>query len=89
MTGYTSGGLDGNTNAGCFNTFVVKHSSGGIKQWTELLGSNDADWGFDITTNSSGNVFVTGETHVDHDGNTSAGHSDSFVVKYDTDGNKN
>ena len=40
-------------------------------------------------TNSSGNIFVTGEPYVDLDENTNAGHSDSFVVKYDTDGNKN
>ena len=71
------------------DTFVVKYSSGGIKQWTRLLGSNDADWVSGIMTNSSGNIFVTGEPYVDLDENTNAGHSDSFVVKYDTDGNKN
>ena len=54
-----------------------------------LLWSNDADWGSGITTNSSGNVFVTDETYVDLAGNTNAGHSDSFVVKHDIDGNKN
>ena len=45
--------------------------------------------GSGIMTNSSGNIFVTGEPYVDLDENTNAGHSDSFVVKYDTDGNKN
>ena len=88
VTGETSGSLDGNTNAGGFDGFVVKYSSGGIKQWTRLLGGNVSDWGSGITTDSSGNVFVTGETYGGLDGNTNAGHSDSFVIKYDSYGNK-
>ena len=88
MTGETSGSLDGNTNAGGFDGFVVKYSSGGIKQWTRLLGGNKSDWGSGITTDSSGNFFVTGETYGGLDGNTNAGHSDSSVIKCCADGNK-
>ena len=32
VTGSTSGGLDGNTNAGSDNIFVVKYDSSGVKQ---------------------------------------------------------
>ena len=32
VTGVTQGGLDGNTNAGSFDLFVVKYNSSGTKQ---------------------------------------------------------
>ena len=32
VTGYTYGGLDGNTSAGSYDIFVVKYDSGGNKQ---------------------------------------------------------
>jgi len=32
ITGYTSGGLDGNTNAGGTDLFLVKYNSDGVKQ---------------------------------------------------------
>ena len=32
VTGYTAGGLDGNTNAGHYDLFVVKYNSDGVKQ---------------------------------------------------------
>ena len=32
VTGYTEGGLDGNTSAGGVDLFVVKYNSDGVKQ---------------------------------------------------------
>ena len=40
VAGGTNGGLDGNTNAGNTDLFVVKYSSSGTKQWTNQLGSS-------------------------------------------------
>jgi acyl-CoA thioesterase FadM len=89
VTGSTRGGLDGNTFAGSEDLFVVKYDSSGVKQWTQQLGSSNFDYGHDIATDSSGNVYVTGSTWGGLDGNTNAGSEDLFIVKYDTDGNKN
>ncbi len=88
VTGDTHGGLDGNTNAGFFDFFVVKYDSRGVKQWTQQLGTSNVDLAQGIATDPSGNVYVTGHTYGGLDGNTSAGSNDLFVVKYDSSGAK-
>jgi hypothetical protein len=88
MTGQTNGSLDGNTNAGGYDFFVVKYNSSGVKQWTKQLGTSGNDYGHDITSDSSGNIYVTGETYGSLDGNTNAGSHDLFVVKYISLGTK-
>ena len=88
VTGYTGGGLDGNTHTGGDDLIVVKYSSSGVKQWTQQLGTSADDLGYSITGDSSGNVYVTGTTGSGLDGNTSAGSRDLFVVKYNSSGTK-
>jgi hypothetical protein len=80
VTGYTSGGLDGNTNSGSNDLFVVKYDSSGTKQWTQQLGTSADDRGYGITSDSSGNVYVNGQT---------GGDTDLFVVKYNSSGVSN
>ena len=88
VTGHTNSGLDGNTNAGSSDLFVVKYDSGGIKQWTQQLGTYSSEFVHGTATDTSGNVYVTGHTNGGLDGNTNAGSSDLFVVKYDSGGIK-
>jgi hypothetical protein len=88
VTGDTYGGLDGNTNAGYNDLFVVKYLDNGTKQWTKQLGTSSDDLASGVATDSSGNVYVTGGTYGGLDGNTNAGNSDLFVVKYNSSGTK-
>ena len=88
VTGYTLGGLDGNTNSGSYDMFLVKYNSSGTKQWTKQLGSSGWDWGNGVTTDSSGNIYVTGYTNGGLDGNTNSGSYDIFIVKYNSSGIK-
>ena len=88
VTGMTFGGLDWNTSTGANDLFVVKYNSSGTKEWTEQLGSASTDAANAVATDSSGNVYVTGYTEGGLDGNTSAGRSDLFVVKYNSSGTK-
>ena len=44
VAGDTYGGLDGNTNAGYNDLFVVKYNSSGTKQWTKQLGSSSQNY---------------------------------------------
>ena len=53
---------------------------------TYQLATNDYANG--VATDSSGNVYVTGGTKGGLDGNTSAGNTDLFVVKYNSSGTK-
>jgi uncharacterized delta-60 repeat protein len=88
VTGYTGGGLDGNTSSGGNDIILVKYNSSGTKQWTKQLGTSSSDEGRGVTTDSSGNIYVTGLTQGGLDGNTSLGSSDIFLVKYNSSGTK-
>jgi hypothetical protein len=91
VTGYTGGSLDGNTNQGSNDIFLVKYNSSGVKQWTKQLGTSSSDYGSAIGIFSSNNqdyIYITGTTDGALDGNTNSEASDIFVVKYNTDGVK-
>jgi uncharacterized delta-60 repeat protein len=82
VTGNTTGGLDGNTNAGSDDIFLVKYKDNGTKQWTQQLGTSSGESGSGVTVDSSDNIYVTGSTSGGLDGNTNAGSNDIFLVKY-------
>ncbi|MCP4379176.1 MAG: PEP-CTERM sorting domain-containing protein [bacterium] len=88
VTGTTTGGLDGNTNAGFGDMFLTKYNTGGTKQWTRQLGSSGNDLGNGVSVDGSGNAYATGRTYGDLDGNTNAGSYDMFLTKYNTGGTK-
>jgi len=88
VTVATYGSLDGNTSAGVSDIFLVKYNATGTKQWTRQLGTSSNDYGYAVTVDTNGNIYVTGDTNGSMDGNTSAGGSDMFIVKYDSTGVK-
>ncbi len=90
VTGYTEGDLDGNTSAGGMDIIVVQYNSIGVKQWTRQLGTSYSEMGQGITSDSSGNVYVTGHTNGNLESQTDLviGQSDLFVVKYNSSGVK-
>ncbi len=88
VTGNTTGGLDGNINAGMHDMFLVKYNSAGTKQWTRQLGTSTLDVGNGVAVDLSGNIYVTGETYGGLDGNINAGGNDMFLVKYNSAGTK-
>ena len=75
VTGSTWGGLDGNKNSGKDDIFLVKFNSFGKKLWTRQLGTSERDHAGNITSDSSGNIYVTGST----------GGKD-FLTKFDSSG---
>ena len=89
----SSGAFDGNTAAGGDDIFLVKYNSSGTKQWTKTYGSSRGDTAKGgVATDSSGNAYVAGYTRGGLDSNTLAGPAnddeDYFIVKFDSNGNK-
>ena len=64
VTGYFQGEADFGggllSGEGSLDTFVAKFSSGGSHQWSYALGGTNADEGFGIATDASGNVLIVG-----------------------------
>lgn len=70
---------------------VLKISaSDGSTIWTRMAGSVWRDCAKAVTTDSSGNIYLTGNSDGDFDGKTnpSNGQYRTFVIKYDSSGNK-
>ncbi|MCB1191128.1 MAG: SBBP repeat-containing protein [Leptospiraceae bacterium] len=89
MAGETGSGLDGNSQAGTMDFFVVKYNSSGTSQWTKQMGvTSKTTTAEGVATDSNGNVYVAGYTTGGLDGNTLSGTYDFFVVKYDSNGSK-
>jgi hypothetical protein len=87
------------TNAGgscdsypCYDIFLAKFDSNGNHKWSKRFGGSGDDWGYSISVDSSGNVYITGyfsSSTIDFGGGalTNAGYSDIFLAKFDSDGN--
>ncbi len=88
VAGETSSGLDGNSSSGGEDFFLVKYNSAGAKQWTKQLGTSSNERANGVSTDFSGNVYVAGYTEGGLDGNSNSGNKDLFIVKYNSDGNK-
>ena len=73
----TSTDSDG-TNNSCFSTSISSRQ----------LARSSNDFAYGVATDISGNVYVAGGTNGGLDGNTSAGNTDLFVVKYNSSGTK-
>ena len=88
VAGTTAGSLDGQTNAGGNDIFVMKYNSAGTKQWTRLLGTAAAEYAYGVAVDGSENVYVTGYTYGNLDGQVNSGDADVFLVKYNSSGTK-
>ena len=89
VTGYTTGGLAGNTLTGNSDFFLTKFNSIGTILFTTQLGvANQATEGTGVAIDASGNVYVTGDASGGLDGNTLTGISDFFLSKFDGNGTK-
>ena len=91
ITGSSENSIDGETHSGKKDIFLIKFDSSINKEWSKLIGTSNDDEGFCLDTDSLGNVYVTGYTTGDFDGNTrfgSGNDQDVFLIKYDENGNK-
>ncbi|CAL1147191.1 unnamed protein product [Cladocopium goreaui] len=85
--GGSTGTIDGLTSSGDYDFLLMVYSNAGVKQFTRLTGSSGQDDAYSVTTDSSDNIVVLGETSGSMSGFTNAGVGDDVVVlKYDSSG---
>ena len=96
LTGYTQGNLY--NYVGGKDVFVVKYDASGTKQWTRQFGApsfsqksqynsssqmvSSEDEGKKVSIDSTGNIYLTGNTQGGLDGNSNSGKEDIFLIKY-------
>jgi hypothetical protein len=89
VIGSTTGDFGSQINQGTQDAYLTKYDSAGNVQWTKLLGSAGSASGFSLALDPSGGVVVTGSTTADIvQGAVADGNADSFVAKYDSNGNQ-
>lgn len=86
-TGSTADALPAQSSAGAFDAFVRKYDSAGQELWTRQFGTSSHDEGLGVAADATG-VYVVGRTEGALAGHSSAGSSDAFVRKYDSEGNE-
>jgi hypothetical protein len=88
ISGMTRGGLDGNTNAGGQDLFLIKYDADGTRLWTRQVGTSAEDASNAVAVDDTGNAYMAAWSSGGIDGNSNAGGTDIVVMKYDTNGTK-
>jgi hypothetical protein len=82
FAGETFGELPGQTAPGQMDAFVGEYDALGEELWMKQFGTPDFDRALGVAVDSSGNVYVGGETIGAFPGQTSLGFYDAFLAKF-------
>jgi hypothetical protein len=85
LTGNTEGNLAGNS-AGWGDLWLAKYDTNGKQIWKQQFGSSGYDQSFGVTTDKSGNIYLTGITNGNLV-NNNAGGWDAWAAVYNSSGN--
>jgi hypothetical protein len=89
VVGFTQGTLPDQTREGEEgeeDAFIIKYNSDGEEIWTRQFGTSEFDTARGVSVDSSGGVYVAGDTFGAFSGETNEGEDDTFVRKYNSDG---
>jgi hypothetical protein len=86
ISGYTMGDIGG-TNSGLHDAFLTKFDASGSVVWSQQIGTAGNDTSQSVAVDTSGNVYITGNTYGDL-ARANSGSSDAFLTKFDTSGNE-
>ncbi len=88
---YVAGGTNGSlveTNIGLRDNFITKYDSEGQVLFSQQFGTSGFETIYGIDTDNQGNFYVTGVTDGELGGPRQAESLDTFVAKYDEQGNQ-
>lgn len=88
VTGYTGDALDGNSNIGGWDFFLMKFDANGNWLWTRQDGTGQDDDAHAVCVDKSGNIYITGYVKGNFHGNIRVGSSDIFISKYNSAGTR-
>jgi hypothetical protein len=89
VLGAATGDFGNELNQGTGDAYLSKYDSAGNLQWTKLVGSAGAASGSSMARDASGGIVVAGTTTAKLTANALAdGNNDSFVARYDANGNQ-
>jgi hypothetical protein len=89
VLGNATGDTGNQLNQAAQDVTLSKYDSAGNLQWTKLLGSTGTASGYSLAVDPTGGVVIAGATTSDLTTTAIAdGNNDSFVTKYDADGNQ-
>ncbi|WP_232298460.1 SBBP repeat-containing protein [Leptospira licerasiae] len=89
FVGAAQGGFDDQSEIGTEDALLIKYDSDGNKLWVRLLGvPGQISVANDVGLDPDRNIYIVGITSGELDGQTPIGTTDTFIVKYDKDGNK-
>ena len=86
VAGITQGSLGG-PNAGGRDAFLARYDSEGNRLWIRQFGTSASEGAGALAPDGAGGVFVAGWTRGDL-GGPSAGESDIFLARYDSEGDR-
>ncbi len=86
LTGWTDGGINGNSNSR--QSWISKYDNSGNFQWQKSLDSTAYDLSQGkITVDNDGNLYLAGRSYGNL-GNTTTGDTDAWFAKYNSEGNE-
>jgi hypothetical protein len=89
VIGNATGNFGSQLNQGAQDAYLTKYDSAGNAVWQKLLGSAGTANGYGLALDPSGGVVVTGSSTADLvPGAVANGNEDSFVARYDANGNQ-
>ncbi len=89
VIGNATGDFGNQLNQGTQDTYLTKYDSAGNVLWTRLLGSTGTANGYSLAIDPTGGVVIAGSTTGQlQTGSVTNGNTDSYVSKYDTNGNQ-
>lgn len=88
ITGVTYANMDNIATPDKGDIFLVKYKNNGVKLWRKQYGSVENDVAYSVKIDSHSDIFVSGSTTGDLEGNTQQGGGDIFLSKFNNDGDQ-